>query len=140
MGTIAKNGTFSLEHTNDGGTTWATVAGCKSFDMGAIETEEIDITDFDSTGNFREFAAGYQEASDGSFVCNYDHQDPVFLLLRAAQVSGATQTFRATYTHGGTGEVVQFSALVKGISAPVEIGGVMEVTVTIKLTGQPTYT
>lgn len=140
MATIAKNGTFSLEHSNDSGTTYVNVAGCKSFDMGAIETEEVDVTDFDSTGNFREYAAGYKEAADGSFVCNYDHQDPVFLLLRAAQAAGTTEYFKATYTHGGTSEEVEFTALVKGISSPVEIGGVMEVTVTIKLTGQPTYT
>lgn len=135
MAVIAKNGTFSLKHSNDSGSTYVVVPGVKSFDIGAIENEEIDVTDFDSTGNFREFATGYQEASSGSFTINYDPQNAIFLLLRAAQTGGTTEYFQAVYDD----ETVEFNALVTSISTPVSIGEVMEATITIKLTGQPTY-
>lgn len=136
MATIARNGSFSLQYDPGGGL--AALSGVKSFDMGAIEVEEIDVTDFDSTGNFREFESGYSEAAEGSFVLNYDHQDASHVALRSA-VGGATQDFQATFTIGGTAETVSFSALVKGFSTPVDIGGIMEATVTIKLSGQPVY-
>lgn len=139
MATIARNGSFSLAFDVAGNDTFVALAGVKSFDMGAIEVEEIDVTDFDSAGNFREFASGYSEAAEGSFVLNYDHQDANHVALRAA-VGGATQSFQATFTIGATAEIVEFDCIVKGFSTPVEIGGVMEATVTIKLSGAPTYT
>ena len=139
MATIARNGSFQLQTDVILASTFVTIAGVKSFDMGTIEVEEVDVTDFDSAGNFREFASGYSEASEGSFVLNYDHQNAEHVALRAA-VGGATVTFQATFTIAATGEVVEFDALIKGFSTPVDIGGVMEATVTIKLTGAPTYT
>ncbi len=138
MATIARNGTFSLTSDAAVADTQAPLTGVKSFDMGAIEVEDIDVTDFDSTGNFREFASGYSEAAEGSFVLNFDHQDASHVALRAA-VGGAAVSFVATYTIGGQDETVSFDALIKGFSTPVDIGGIMEATVTIKLSGAPVY-
>lgn len=133
MGKISKFGQFKLEYSEDGGSTKTLVPGVKSFDPGEITTEQVDVTDFDSTGSFREYANGYKEASEGSITLNYDEEDSVHQALEAA-VGGAALQFIATY---GNQELI-LDALITGFSTPTQIGQVQEANVTIKMTGEPT--
>ena len=134
MSIIALPGNFALEHSTDSGSTWDPIPGILGFNIGNIEAEEIDVTDADSTGNFREFANGFSEASEGSIRLHNKPRDTKLMALRSA-VGGAAQLFRSTIDQ----EYAQFNALVKSYSDPIEIGGVMVVEIGIKLTGAPTY-
>lgn len=135
MGIQAKNPVVGLEHSPDGGTTWELVPGVISVDKGAIQTEEIDVTDADSTGSFREYIAGYNEAAEGSITLHNAPRDAKLMELRAAQEAGTIETFRVKLD----GEYQVFNALVKGYSEPWSVGEKMVVTITVKLTGAPTY-
>lgn len=135
MGIQAKNPVVAFEHSSDGGTTWDNVPGVISVDKGTIQTEEIDVTDADSTGSFREFIAGYNEAAEGSIVLHNAPGDAKLVELRAAQVAGTVEDFRVTIG----AETHTFQALVKGYSEPWSIGEKLVVTMTIKLTGAVTY-
>lgn len=135
MATLAKAPTVTFEVSTDAGSTYNAIPGVLSFDPGAITAEEIDATDSDSTGAFREFINGYSAASEGTISVHNAPGDAVLASLRAAVQSGAELTFRTVY---GT-ETKVFQALVKGYADPVTIGEKMVVTVTIKLTGEPTY-
>ena len=68
MAILAKDGVVKLEHSADGGTTWDNVPGVLSVDIGNIQTEEIDATDADSTGGWREKISGYVDAGEGSIT------------------------------------------------------------------------
>lgn len=135
MAKLARNPTVSLEHSSDGGTTWVVVPGILSFDIGNITAEEIDATDADSTGSFKEYINGYLEASEGSIVVHNKPRDATLMALRTAQSDGTVEDFRAKID----GEYTTFTALVKGYSEPVEIGSKLVLTITIKLTGAPVY-
>lgn len=136
MGVFAKNPTVAIQHSADDGTTYNDIPGAKAFDIGQISAEDIDATDFDSTGNFREFINGYLEASEGSILCNYpEAANATHTALRTARDSGTIEKFRAIIGH----ETIDFDALVKGASTPVRNGTLIETTYTIKLTGAPSY-
>jgi predicted secreted protein len=136
MAVFAKNPTVAIQHSSDGGTTYIDIPGAKAFDIGQISAEDIDATDFDSEGNFKEFINGYLEANEGSILCNYpEAQAATHTALRTARDDGTVEKFRAIIGH----ETTTFDALVKGASTPVRNGTLIETTYTIKLTGAPTY-
>lgn len=122
-----------LRRTATGPDVFTSIPGVVSFDEGNIAAEQIDTTDFDSAGNRREFEAGLIDASEGSFVVNYEPGDTQHEFLRSA-VGGAAVRFKAV---NGTRTMI-FDALVLGCSKPVAVGQKREMTVTIKLTGNPT--
>ena len=135
MADVAKKSTFQLKMSSDSGSTYDVIPGVTNFDIGGIAAEELDATDFDSTDGYREFVNGLQSSSDGSFVVNYEADDTTHQALNPAK-GGAAQYFQAEYT--AASRKVTFQALIKAISRPVEIGGIMKMTVTIKLTGPAT--
>lgn len=139
--TVMLPDSFLVEISLDGGTTYATVGECKSFDPGNIEADEVDVTSFSSTGSFREFKQGLKQATDGSMTLNYLIGDTQHKALRDRVGSNTAVKFRATATAvDDDEEIVVFDALIKSMSRPVEIGGTWEATVGFKMTGAPTYT
>jgi hypothetical protein len=127
MGKIAKNGVVKLEYSVDGGTTWLNVAGVRTFDAGTSTSEDVDLTDYDSPGNTREYGNGYASSNDGSFTINFEEDDPSHEALIAAE-GGAAIDLR----HQFDTKYYEFSALIKAISTPVQIGDALVATVTIK--------
>lgn len=134
MAIVANATTFDLKHGGVGGSSYATIPGVKRFDPGNVTSEQIDATDFDSTGNFREFVNGYKEAGEGSILLNFDPDNTIHKALQDA-VGGAAQYFEGTYDN----RTITLTALVTQFSTPVEIGGLLEATVTIKMTGAPLW-
>lgn len=138
--TVMMPSSFALLIDPAGGTTFVAVKDVKSFDLGNISADEIDTTSFSSTGDFRDFAQGLKQASDGSFVIHYLIEDTQHKALRDAVGSNSAVKFKATATAvNGDDEIVIFSALIKSMSRPVEIGGLWEATVGFKMTGSPAY-
>lgn len=135
MATLAQAPGVTFSVSTDDGTTYNPIPGVLSFSPGAITAEEIDATDSDSTGAFREFINGYSAASEGTITLHRAPGDAVHTAIRAAVSSGATLKWRVVQ---GT-ETIDFDALVKGYDQPITIGEKMIDTATIKMTGQPTY-
>jgi hypothetical protein len=134
MAKVAKNGVVKLEYSVDSGTTWLNVAGVKSFDPGTATSEDVDVTDYDSTGDQREYANGYKAAADGSFVINFEEDDPSHVALMAAE-GGAAIMLRHQYDT----KWFVMPTLIKSVSKPVSIGEAILATVTIKAAAAPTW-
>lgn len=132
MATVATNSTFALKLGSGSPLTYTAIPGVTNFDGGNISAEQLDATDFDSTGAFREYVNGYKEASEGSFVVNYDPGNATHQALITAN-GGAAIKLQALYDD----RTVTFDALVTAISRPAEVGGILKMTVTIKMTGAP---
>jgi hypothetical protein len=131
---VAKNGTGGLFLGSGSPLTYTKIPGVSAFDFGAIQSEEIDATDFDSPAGWREFVNGLKSASEGSITLFHDPGDTTHEVLRSAE-GGASQPFKALYDD----RQVTFRALVKGFSVPQQVGGLNVATITIKLTGAPTW-
>jgi len=141
VATVMLPSSFELEMDPTGGTTFAVVKEVKSFDLGNIEADELDVTSFTGTSDWRLFAQGLKQASDGSFTINYLIDDTQHKALRDAVGSATAVKFKATLTAAnGDDEIITFSAHIKSMSRPIEISGVLEATVGFKLTGEPIYT
>ncbi len=134
MAKLAQGITFEV--STDGGTVFSTIPGVLTFNKGAITSEEIDATDSDSTGAFREFINGFKAASEGTMTLHRTIGDAVHNSIRTALSTGAVLDFRVT----NGAEQLDFAALVKGYDEPITIGEKEIDTVTLKMTGEPTYT
>lgn len=111
------------------------ISNIKSYSGFDGEAGEIDTTNLDSTG--KEYLIGLQDF--GSFSCdwNNDYSDLGQIACRAAQASGAIQTFVLTLPNADT---VTFSGLVK--NAQSISGGVdatLDGSMSIKVTGAPVF-
>jgi predicted secreted protein len=134
MGKIAKNGVVKLEYSTDDGSTWNNVTGVRTFDPGSSSSEDVDLTDYDSTGNQREYGNGLKTTQDGNFTINFDEADASHVALQAAE-GGAAIKLR----HQFDTKYMQFDALIKGVSTPASIGDALVATVTIKQASAPSW-
>lgn len=131
---VAKNGNSGLYLGSGSPLSYTKIPGVKSFTIGSIASEEIDVTDFDSPSGMREFANGLKSASPGSIVLNFDPGETTQEALRTAH-GGAAQSFKAIFDDR---EAI-FSALVTGFDTPLSVGAIAEATVSIKITGAITW-
>ncbi len=134
MALVVKSGNAALEYSVDAGTTWNNVNGVTSFDPGVATAEEQDATDYDSPNNQREYVNGFKGVSDGSFVVNFDPADASHIALMAAE-GGAAIDMRHQYGD----KWLTMSTLVRSVSKPAEIGGILKATVTIKQAAAPVW-
>lgn len=134
---VALPDNFSLEYLSAGPSTYSNIDGVTSFDEGNVAAEEVDVSDFDSAGNRREFEPGMIDASEGSFTVNYEPGNVSHEWLRS-KVGAAAVTLRSK--DGTTPAMITstFTCLIKACSKPRTIGGRRDMTVTIKCTGVPT--
>lgn len=141
-GQVMKPSNFTLEFSTDGGTTQTPIPDVTEFDPGSTETEEVDVTSFDSLDDYREFGAGLKDPGTSTMTINWKIGDTVHEELRAL-VGGEPVDWTATYTDDTPDtpvvETEEFSAWVRTISKPVQIGGVLTATLQLRKTGAPTY-
>lgn len=129
MAIAAKSGVVKLERSVNG-STWTNIPGVTNFDDGGFTAEELDATDYDSTGNTREYINGWKDGQEGSFTVNFDPDDAVHIGL-IADVGGANVFLRHKYDN----RYLTVPVSIKRTSSPVEIGGILKMTVTFKPAG-----
>ncbi len=129
MATAAKNTVVKLERSENG-STWTNIPGVTNFDDGGFTAEELDATDYDSTGNTREYINGFKDGQEGSFTVNFAPADAVHQDL-IADVGGANIYLRHKYDT----RYLVVPVSITRTSNPVEIGGILKMTVTFKPAG-----
>jgi len=129
MAIVAKNTVVKLERSANG-STWANVPGVTNFDDGGFTAEELDATDYDSTGNTREYVNGYKDGQEGSFTLNFDPDDTVHQAF-ITDVGAANVFLRHKYDT----RYLVIPVSIKRTSNPSEVGGILKMTVTFKPAG-----
>jgi hypothetical protein len=129
MAIVAKNGVVALSRSTDG-TTFTAIPGVTNFDDGGFTAEELDATDYDSTGNTREYVNGFKDGQEGSFTVNFDPDNAVHQNL-ISDVGSANIWLRHRYDSRN----LTIPVAVKRTSNPSEIGGILKMTVTFKPAG-----
>lgn len=129
MAIAAKNTVVKLERSTNG-STFTNVPGVTNFDDGGFTAEELDATDYDSTGNTREYINGFKDGQEGSFTLNFDPDDVTHQAL-ITDVGGANVWLRHKYD----GRYLTVPVSIKRTSNPVEIGAILKMTVTFKPAG-----
>lgn len=103
-----------------------------SFNQQDASADEIDVTTICSTA--KEFEVGLSDAGSLSLEYNYAGAEAVQTALRAAKIGGDIIAFKLMLPNSGGLLVMLGSVQSQGISGGV--GGVLEGTATIKLTGE----
>jgi len=134
MAIAAKNTVVSLSRSVNG-STYTVIPGVTNFDDGGFTAEELDATDYDSTGNTREYINGMKDGQEGSFTVNFAPADATHQAL-IADVGGANVFLRHKYDTRNLTVPVS----IKRTSNPVEIGGILKMTVTFKPAGAAVWT
>ena len=102
-----------------------------------IESEEIDVTDLDSTGDFKEYIAGTKDAGEVSIAGNI-HDETVIEKMMALANSRSIEDWTVEYPSGATWSFKGFVKSFKdGEKTPDAIA---TFSATIRISGAPTYT
>ena len=101
--------------------------------------EQIEVTNHQSPGGRKEYIAALKDGSEVSIVVNYIPSNATH--NRATGLRGKQgEVVNFQLIAPGETEVYNFSALVLGVSRSFPVQGVMQMTVSVKLTGADSYT
>lgn len=111
---------LKMDTATSGGPTWTTVPGVFSNDGGGTTTERVDVTDFDTVGNSREYIGGLSEEQPLSFELHYQPGNAVQEAIRAANAAGAVKQFQLVFGEVAdiNPETYTFSALITSYGIP----------------------
>ena len=120
---------------SDGTPTWVDVPEVRSASGGGTNTDRIDVTNFSSTGNSREYIGGLSDPQARSFTMNYIPGNAAQVAMRTANASGAAMGFRIelAMAAGSGAENGTFHALVTKYGDP-EGDPAKELTISFELT------
>jgi hypothetical protein len=142
MTTSAKPGSKCVLKVGDGGGTevFTAIAEVKGVRGPSLSGGVVDVTSFDSAG-VREFVATLRDAGTLSFTANYipngsgtGHQ----ALLNDLK-NGTTRNFKLEFVFSPT-VTMAFSGIVTGGEIGAELEQAVSLSITIKVTGWPTFT
>lgn len=102
-----------------------------------IESEEIDVTDLDSDGDFKEYIAGTKDAGEVAIAGNI-HDETIVEKMMSLANSRSVEEWKVTYPSGATWT---FRGFVKSFKdGEKTTDGLASFSATIRISGAPTYT
>lgn len=105
---------------------------------GPSETsDEIDVTNLDSTGGRREFIAGFKDGVDCPVECNYVAGSAAQQAFLALYDSATVARFRVTLPNTAT---IDFDAFMKGRERSFGVGEAVKINATLRITGVVDFT
>jgi predicted secreted protein len=113
------------------------IANLTSISRIGLESEEIDVTDFDSQDDFREFIAGIKDAGEFAIAGWIKSSSNVEALLALAN-SRSVESWEVEMVRG---DLWEFDGFVKMFEeGELTVDGVRNFSGTIRISGAPTFT
>lgn len=113
-----------------------TVGGLTSISGVEISADTIDVTTLDSTDGYREFIGGFidgGEVSADGYLSDVGTEEETLVGL----VGGAEQSCDITFSNGAKWA---FDGVVTGFSTSADLEDAIGFSITIKVSGKPTFT
>lgn len=131
----------TVERSDDGGTTWAAIPACKGIAIPMVETDFQDVTSLDSPNGFREYIKGLKDAGVLSVPCGYTAVGYEQQLAdQSLDVPVMYKTTMKTAPGQLSGDVFEFSGFPTPQVEGGDIGAPVEMTVSIRTTGDVSWT
>jgi hypothetical protein len=132
----------SVVEASTNGTTWTPIPECKGVAVPEVEQEYPEVTSFDSPGGYREYIRGLKDGGEIDVPCGYTSAG--FALMRSHQDAGAPIHYRVTLPKASnqttTGDKFEYQGFPTPKLTPGDVGDPIEMTVTIRVTGDFTFT
>lgn len=141
MPAVFAQGTLLKKGDGGGPEVFTTVAMVKSITGPTLQGEDIDITNQDSPGGFREFINGLIDPGELSFEINYDPGDATHDAatgLLGDLTSRSVINWELIFPDTGSTKWT-FSGSVKSFEANIPVDDVLSASITIKITGLPVF-
>jgi predicted secreted protein len=118
------------------GSTFGTVAQVVSISPGGREADAIELSNMDSPEKWREFIAGMKNPGELGCTVVYKTGGVLWAALNGA-IGSANETWTITFTDGST---LACKGFIQSVGDEVPFDNRFETSVTIKLSGLPTFT
>lgn len=112
------------------------VGGLTSISGVELSAETIDVTTLDSTGGYREFIGGFKdggEVSADGYLSDLGTAEATLV----TKVGGDEEDCVITFSNGATWA---FNGVVTGFSTSADLEDAIGFSITIKVSGKPTFT
>ncbi len=117
---------------------FTTIAEVLSIGGPELSTEEIDVTNLDSSGGFKETIAGLKDAGSATLELNWTKSaDQV--AIRDKLAAGTTDNYKITWSDSPP-TIADFAGLITAFSMNTEPNAQITASLTVKISGQVTFT
>lgn len=138
---IFGKGTLIQRETAPASGTYVTVAEAKSISGPTFEAEEVDVTNHDSPGDFREFIRGLVDPGELTFEINYQPDNAEHQQLFDDLKNGTKRNYKILWSQmTPTQYQMDFEAFVRSMPITNPVDNVLSAEVTLRVTGQPDIT
>ena len=117
---------------------FTTVAEILSFSGPELSAEEIDVTNLDSSGGFKETIAGLRDAGAVTLELNW-HKHALQVTLRDKLAAGSADNYKITFSDSPS-TVADFSGVVTAFSMTTDPNAQITASVTVQISGQVVWT
>lgn len=111
-----------------------TVIQVETIDGPTTTTEYLDVTDHDTSGNYRNFVASLVDSGEITFTINYDANDPTHRYLKGAQDNQSLESWTLVFPTSPTVSAT-FDGYVSGYQFSAPVDGKLQASLTIKIDG-----
>lgn len=115
------------------------IGAIMSFTPPSPSRDIIDTTSSSSANMAREFIAGLIDYGEASFDMLWDTGNATDVLLRGISLERAPRTYRASFTQYSPTRTITFLAYLTNYERNAPFDDKMTATVTLKVTGAPTF-
>ena len=99
------------------------------------ESTQVEVTNFDSTGGYREFIAGLKDGGEVTFETNYVKTE--YARLHTSFANGTLESWKHVLTDGSD---AAFSGIVTNIGKETPVDSQITNSFTVKISGPVTFT
>lgn len=139
VGTILSRGQTTPPNASPAADSYVAVGRVKSITGPQVQKEQVEVTTLDSTGGFKEFLSGIKDPGQATFDIVFDPANNQHLGIRAdslALSAAAMRNWKIVWTNG---ETVYFQGEVLGYNRSTEPNTPLTASITVQISGLPTY-
>lgn len=125
---------------SDDDVTYSEIPEAKGFPVPSVTTEYPEVTNLDSPGGFREFIKGLKDAGEVSFQCGYTSAGYTLINGLDGVLAYVRVTFPQAPGQSSAGDEFAFRAFLTPSLDAGDIGAPMNMDVSCRISGQPTFT
>ena len=140
MGTIAivADGTLLQHGSNASPEGYTTVPEVKKLSGPSVKFTLLDATSHDSIGGFQEYIPGLADGDNLSATINWRPSNAVHMALRTDSYARTQGSFKVVFPDSADNTVV-VTTYISNIVPTADIGVILAAALTIKVTGEPTW-